>query len=161
MARRCLLLIALTALSACGTAGAIGEAGGRGLHVPDWAPGPNPQAPVTAEHEGTIGRASEAVNAAVGIPQQIRERLMAQVGGQLGLENRAEPLQARSTVGLDMAALRTEHANTMGHRPDSVPGLDNVARFQISEQAKAALGGIPSQWIRAHLLNDEAPTATE
>lgn len=170
MAKGCVLLSVVTMLWAPVALAAIGQANGVALGAPEWVPGPNPQAPVTAQHEGTIGRAGEAIAAAVGIPDDVRERLLGQVGGQLGRQHRAdapgapetsetseaaETSETPSVVGLDLAALRTAHANAMGNRPDSVAGLDNAAP-RLPERARERLRLVPIQWIGDHLA-PEAP----
>ncbi|OHB64518.1 MAG: hypothetical protein A2Y76_01420 [Planctomycetes bacterium RBG_13_60_9] len=128
--------------------GAIGDTGAPGLLIAaDAAPALNVQNQADA-----LSQAQQAISAAVGIPEQIRERLLGQVGPQIGGDEQPDPGPAHTSVGLDLASLMTAHANTVGHRPEFVAGLENAAAH-ISEQAREALRLTPIRWIADQLAN--------
>jgi hypothetical protein len=144
MAKGCVVLIAVVMLSGPAGAVGIGEAENQGLHRPDWWPGPNPQTPVTSEHEGMIGRAGEAIEHAVGLPDPLRERLLSQIGGLLGRENR-------------LLMPGPEEPTEPGETPDVTseeprPGDEAYARV------KELLAGQPAeQWGRKNPLSPGQP----
>lgn len=153
MWRKCLLSIALMMLSAPMAFAGIGQADGSGVYVPDWVPGPNPQAPVTGDNTGIVSRAYEAIDASVGIPTEVKERLLSQVGAVSGQSGRPEATQTWPVIGLDVAAEVTEHANAVGNRPESVAGL-KIAATKISQAAKDAISRVPIQWIVGQLITN-------
>ena len=146
--------------------GQSGDSSVHGLRAPEWAPGANAQAPVTTDDaEGAIGRAGEAISLAVGIPGANRDRLLGQVGGQLGQQNRpafSEGTEgdAQSSVGLALAAMRTEYASEIvaGNRPAFAAslGLSNAATH-ASPTAAERLQQVPIQWAGLNFNNTEDP----
>jgi hypothetical protein len=157
MAKGCVSLIAVVMLSAPVAAVGIGEAENQGLHRPEWWPGPNPQAPVTSEHEGTIGRAGEAIEHAVGLPDPLRDRLLSQVGGQLGRETRLHvPAPAEPTGSDETSDATNEEPKPRG---EAYTRVRELLAGQAGEQRGRQNPLRPTQPETSSEM-DEAPTGT-
>ena len=140
MAKTGMVLVVVATLALPGTVGAIGRADvGAGVGMPEWAAGPRPETPVAATHEGSVG---QALGGGVGMPEHIRERLMAHetLGAAVGMpDSIRERLTAQGALGTAAGMPEPIRERLMSHETLGVAvGMPEQVRARLM-----ALAGQP------------------